>query len=189
MSCAAHCRSLKRCNVLRPLASVSFFVETAECVRARGWPALACTGSRSESCARNLPIRESRKYSPGRNTICWLGHHAYLPQLAFSTPPLTPCYGPTVLTVNCNPTQTPPLYCSVDELAGRFTKEPFIQVGEGPNGFPFVLLRHDSGCEAMVHLHGGHVTSWTDRDNLEMLFVHPDNDWDPTEPIRCALAG
>jgi D-hexose-6-phosphate mutarotase len=69
-------------------------------------------------------------------------------------------------------------------LAKQFSKEPFISIGEGPNGFPIVLLKHDSGAEAMVHLHGGTISSWTDADNLEMLFVHPDNDFDPSAPIR-----
>lgn len=74
--------------------------------------------------------------------------------------------------------------CSIQELAEQFNKEPFIHVGEGPGGFPFIRLRHDSGAEAMVHLHGGTVSSWTDADGLEMLFVHPDNDFDPRYPIR-----
>lgn len=91
---------------------------------------------------------------------------------------------PTNLNCYCGLSHQHHRCCSVDELSDRFTKEPFIQIGEGPNGCPFVLLRHDSGCEAMVHLHGGTVTSWTDKDNLEMMFVHPDNNWDPEEPIR-----
>lgn len=76
--------------------------------------------------------------------------------------------------------------CSIQELAEQFNKEPFIQVGEGPGGFPFIQLRHDSGAEAIIHLHGGTVSSWSDADGLEMLFVHPDNDFDPRQPIRCA---
>lgn len=76
------------------------------------------------------------------------------------------------------------LPCRAEQIAEEANQGQYVQVAEGPSGFPVVRLRHNDGAEAVVHLHGGHVSSWTDHEGLEMLHLHPETDFNPSHPIR-----
>jgi hypothetical protein len=75
--------------------------------------------------------------------------------------------------------------CSIEFLRAECDQEGYIRVGSDPKGFPVVLLQHESGSEALIHLHGGVVCSWTDKDGMEMLHLDPRNDFNPLQPIKC----
>ena len=59
--------------------------------------------------------------------------------------------------------------CRIEELREKYNHSLFVEIVEGPNGFPVVVLRHHNGTTALVHPHGGVVTSWVDKKQNEML--------------------
>jgi glucose-6-phosphate 1-epimerase len=54
----------------------------------------------------------------------------------------------------------------------------------GMNGLPKVALTHFAGSGAEVYLHGGHITSWTDRRGEERFFVSRESLFEAGRPIR-----
>lgn len=54
----------------------------------------------------------------------------------------------------------------------------------GINGLPYVDLRHPSGAQLDVYLHGAHVTSWRDAAGRQLLFMSEKSDFKPPFPIR-----
>lgn len=62
-----------------------------------------------------------------------------------------------------------------------------VQVVDGINGQPAVLMRHPNGSEAELYLHGANVVSWRKGDGTEILYLRPDNAFDGVSPILCAF--
>ena len=60
-----------------------------------------------------------------------------------------------------------------------------VQVVDGINGQPAVLMRHPNGSEAELYLHGANVVSWRKGDGTEILYLRPDNAFDGVSPILC----
>ncbi|MDP2933752.1 MAG: hypothetical protein Q8N81_06535, partial [bacterium] len=54
----------------------------------------------------------------------------------------------------------------------------------GVNGMPYLELRHPSGAQLDVYLHGAHAVSWRAADGGQMLFMSRDSAFKPDAPIR-----
>ena len=59
-----------------------------------------------------------------------------------------------------------------------------FEVQRGVNGLPYVELRHLSGAQLDVYLHGAHAISWRDASGREMLFLSEKSFFRPESPIR-----
>lgn len=58
------------------------------------------------------------------------------------------------------------------------------QLKHGINGLPYFELRHPSGAQLNICLHGAHVTSWQDKDGKELLFMSKKSFFQADKPIR-----
>lgn len=58
------------------------------------------------------------------------------------------------------------------------------ELKRGINGLPYLELRHPSGAQLDVYLHGAHAVSWRDADGGQMLFMSRDSAFKPDAPIR-----
>jgi glucose-6-phosphate 1-epimerase len=72
----------------------------------------------------------------------------------------------------------------IDTLRTEFEIPESVAVVPGNNGLPKVVLTHSSGSKAEVHLHGGHVISWTSAGGEELLFLSRESHFAPDKPIR-----
>lgn len=54
----------------------------------------------------------------------------------------------------------------------------------GPEGIECFRFRHESGAEAVVAAHGGHVTSWKTADGLERFFLSETSNFGSGQAIR-----
>lgn len=54
----------------------------------------------------------------------------------------------------------------------------------GINGLPYIDLRHPSGAQLDVYLHGAHATSWRSADGRQNLFMSSKTAFKPGCPIR-----
>lgn len=66
----------------------------------------------------------------------------------------------------------------------QFSIPDLIDVVEGVNGLPCLLLRHPNGSEAEIYLHGANVVSWRKADGTDLLYLRPDNTFDGRLPIQ-----
>ncbi|MDF1657021.1 MAG: D-hexose-6-phosphate mutarotase [Verrucomicrobiales bacterium] len=55
---------------------------------------------------------------------------------------------------------------------------------EGPGGIECYQITHDSGAEATIARHGGHLISWKTADGSEQLYLSPLADFAPDKAIR-----
>lgn len=53
----------------------------------------------------------------------------------------------------------------------QFEIRDTVSIAPGVNGFPKVVVRHDSGHSLEAYLYGGHVTSWKTPQKEELLFL------------------
>lgn len=58
-----------------------------------------------------------------------------------------------------------------------------IEFTEGENGLPLAILRHPSGAEAEVYLHGACISSFQRPDASEILWLSDDNTYNGRDPI------
>jgi hypothetical protein len=72
----------------------------------------------------------------------------------------------------------------IEDLQKEYNQKPWVMIEEGQNGYPVAVLLNRDGVRAEVSFQGSHITSWTDQNDKEMLFLHPDNDFDPSQPIQ-----
>ena len=54
----------------------------------------------------------------------------------------------------------------------------------GVNDLPYVELRHPSGAQLDIYLHGAHATSWRDASGRQNLFVSEKSVFQPGFPVR-----
>lgn len=72
---------------------------------------------------------------------------------------------------------------SIAELNKNFGIPGSVSIVEGECGLPKVVLTHECGSSAEVHLFGACVTSWKQISGDEVLFVRPDAVFDKSKPI------
>ncbi|CAL8466860.1 g6396 [Coccomyxa elongata] len=71
----------------------------------------------------------------------------------------------------------------VAEVQEKFGIADHVEITEGKNGLPMVVLRHSCGSKAEIYLYGAVVTSWTQPSGDEVLYVRPDAKFDKSKPI------
>jgi len=65
-------------------------------------------------------------------------------------------------------------------MSGRDKSE----LKRGINGLPYLELRHPSGAQVDVYLHGAHAESWRDAEGRQNLFLSKKSFHEPGRPIR-----
>ena len=72
----------------------------------------------------------------------------------------------------------------MDNLQAEFGIPEAVSITDGINGLPKVVLTHQSGSSAEVHLHGAHITSWKNASGEELFFVSRESNFALGKPIR-----
>jgi len=72
----------------------------------------------------------------------------------------------------------------IGHLGNESAGEGRIDVVNGNGDMPKVMLKHASGSQAEVYLHGGHVTKWSVPGHGDILFVSQASNFSPEKPIR-----
>lgn len=72
----------------------------------------------------------------------------------------------------------------LDILKRDFGIEGSLDVVEGMNGFPKVVMTHVSGATSEIYLHGAHLTSWRATDGTELSFLSRAAKFEQGKPIR-----
>jgi hypothetical protein len=65
----------------------------------------------------------------------------------------------------------------------EFGIDGLVEFSSGINGLPMAMLRHPSGAEADIYLHGACIAQLHKGDHKEMLWLASNNKYDGTQPI------